>query len=475
MKTLLTASIIALLIAAACTNKSQPTVMENQYPKVIKTKADSFYVTGYNWRQPFGFAIGENDTVSPGTDGYRGGYLQLITQEDTIQFDYTSTPYQQHHTISVISPQDTTLCILRFNQHNAEFTDSYMQEHEGKAQFVIPEAFELANIVWTISPSGMKASNLHKEGKYYQDVMEYFQPFLDHPIFTKLQFADSAYYQNYYSFRENSVCFNFQGDSLLYSGPYYHVFGNFDQFGGLFKELQPLVEDFAIKSNFRQFYQAHLPYYDKLIERQKQLMPVEDMWAWIESEFPAKINAYKVVFSPLIGATHSTQKFYFMGKRTDWFSEALMFTSGPELIDSKSTLDEKEKEGLSSGIVFTEIDHNYVNPVSYKYKGEIDKVFSNRTLWTKRGGDTDHYTTPESVFNEYMTHALFCLYVQERYDRDPANYIIKSREDLMTNRRHYIRFAEFNKKLAELYRSKAEKENIPDLYPKMIEWASNVK
>ena len=126
-----------------------------------------------------------------------------------------------------------------------------------------------------------------------------------------------------------------------------------------------------------------------------------------------------------------------MGNRTEWFSEALMFTSGPEIVDLNQSFGEKQKEGLHSGIVFTEIDHNYVNPITSKYRDDVEKIFSNRTVWTKEGGDTDNYTTPESVFNEYMTHALFCLYVQEMYDRDLASFIIKSREELMTNRRHY--------------------------------------
>ena len=292
MRLLLTTSTIAFLLTAACTDNSQSTIMTSKYPQSIETKADSFHVTGSNWGNfSFGYAVGESDTVSPGTDGYRGAYLQLITQEDTVQFDYTSTPFQQYHYISVISPQDTTVCIVRFNQHNAEFTATYMEEHDGKVEFVIPEVFELANIIWALNPSGKKASNLRQEGEYYQEVMEYFQPYLEHAIFDKLQFPDSVYYQEYLSFRENSVCFNFEGDSLQYNGPYYHVYGDFNQFGGLFKELQPLVEDFAMKSNFRQFYQAHLPYYDKLIERQKQLMPVADMWAWLENEFPTKINS----------------------------------------------------------------------------------------------------------------------------------------------------------------------------------------
>src|SRR5687768_8522965 len=221
---LVTLNVIFLCLAACISPR------KNSYPGLpdsslsfIKTKADSFYVTGSNWRSPWGYAIGGSDTVSPGTDGYRGGYMQLITKEDTVQFNYTSTPYRQHHLISVISPKDTTVCILRFNQHTAEYSDLYMKEHEGKVDFVIPETFELANIIWLLSANSKYATNLPKQGKYYEEVIEYFKPYQSHPIFNKLKSPEEKYFENYYSFRENSVGFQFEGDSLVYRGPYFHV------------------------------------------------------------------------------------------------------------------------------------------------------------------------------------------------------------------------------------------------------------
>ncbi|HET9486009.1 MAG TPA: hypothetical protein VFO54_01170, partial [Chryseosolibacter sp.] len=137
--------VVLLLTTCSSTRKHFNPESSGSLPDFIKTAADSFYVTGRNWVRPFAFAVGERDTVSPGMDGYKGGYLQLITKEDTVQFNYTSTPFRQHHIVSVISSQDTTVCILRFNQHSAEYSDLYMKEHEGKVDFVIPETFELAN------------------------------------------------------------------------------------------------------------------------------------------------------------------------------------------------------------------------------------------------------------------------------------------------------------------------------------------
>lgn len=466
--------VLTLFLFSGCSDKSQKSHQGTTQSPTISSQLDSFHVTGANWEKPFSYKIGEHDTVSPGTDGFRGAYLQLITKEDTIQFDYTSNPYNQHHVINIVSPNGKTVCILRFNQHFEDFTEDYILSNTGKVQFEVPEAFELANVIWMLSHSGERATNIRKEGPYYEEVKKYFKPYLDHPIFKKLNFPDTNYYESYYSFRENSICFSFEGDELKYSGPYFHVYGNPDQFGGLFKDLHELVEDFARKSNFRHFYNSHLSYYEQLIQQQKNLIPVHKMWTWIENEFPPRISSYKVIFSPLIGASHSTQNFSFMGTREDWFSEAVMFTSGPENVMQDSSLSFDQKQGLLSGIVFTEIDHNYVNPISRRFKNEIEEVFGKRDIWTKSGGDTDNYQTGEAVFNEYMTHALYCLYVKDHYDKETADFIIKSRERLMIDRRHYIKFDLFNSKLSQLYNDRSEDEKVPDLFVKIIEWAKNV-
>jgi hypothetical protein len=131
----------------------------------------------------------------------------------------------------------------------------------------------------------------------------------------------------------------------------------------------------------------------------------------------------------------------------------------------------KERIGYASGIVFTEIDHNYVNKLSLKYQHQIKSIFSNREIWASAGGDTERYSTALSIFNEYMTHAVFCRYVRQTFDKKAALKIIESRIDLMVNRRKYLKFREFTDKLISLDNRKKVKE----LYPEILNWASLIK
>jgi len=134
-------------------------------------------------------------------------------------------------------------------------------------------------------------------------------------------------------------------------------------------------------------------------------------------------------------------------------------------------LSEKQKEGLYSGVVFTEIDHNYVNPATNKYAKKVDSIFSQRAIWTIRSSSADFYGNAVSVFNEYMTHAAFCVYVEDVYDAATAAFVIGKREDMMVDRRGFIRFREFNQELLKLYRENKDKP-LASFYPQLLEWCA---
>lgn len=416
--------------------------------------------------------IGKRDTVDMGTDGRKGLSAKIYVGKDSLVIPYTNLPYGQTHYIPIQSSSAKTVFRLRFNGITASFSPSYMKKNSGNVTFEVPEVYELANIIWTLSPSGQRATDLNKEGSYYEKVLNHFKPYRDHPIFNHLNFSDSLYGEKYYDFRENSFTFNFQGDKLVYDGPYYYVMGDeWDNFNSLFRMLLPDIEDFARKSKYREFYRRNQRFYQREIERQQQLMPLRNMWNWLEEEFPGRnYHSYKIIFSPLIGGSHSTQNFWTFNTTTyKWFAEIVMFVCGPGMYD-KQQLSEKQKQGLLSGIVFTEIDHNYVNPVSYKFSETIDSIFSKRDIWA--GSGTSWYNNPVSVFNEYMTHSLFCLWVLDNYDKEIADFVITKREALMVERRKFSKFREFNRSLIEL-RQKNKSIKVVDLYPAIIEWCRN--
>jgi hypothetical protein len=296
--------------------------------------------------------------------------------------------------------------------------------------------------------------------------MAYFKPYLDHPIFKKLDFPDSVYFDKYYGFRENSFAYNFKGNKIVDEGPYYYVFGNdYDTYSSLFKQLLPMVEDFARKSNFRQFYKDNQTYYQQSTARELQLLPIKSMWDWMENQFPAnKYQSYKIVFSPLIGGSHSTQNFS-TAYKNEVFRESVMFICATDRYE-KPEYSEKQKEGLMSGVVFTEIDHNYVNPVTRKNQKRVDVIFSKRDFWADK---VKGYNSPSAVFNEYMTHAVFCLWVMDNYDKQTADFVINAREALMVDKRHFGKFKEFDKALIAL-RQKDKHIKVADLYPAILDW-----
>ncbi|NEU70282.1 DUF4932 domain-containing protein [Spirosoma agri] len=440
----------------------------------MKLDSTQFAVLSSGSTRPFPLTALVGDTVDLGNDGYPGAYAILLTGRDSVRFNYTNSPFDQHIYIPLELPTGRATYRLRFNGVPGQFSDSYVHSHTDQDEFAIPEVYELANILWLLSEHGKQNASLPRSGLYYQQVITHFKPFLNHPVFVSInQLADT--YANYYDFRENSYAYHFEHDKLMWTGPHYYVTGpDWETFNSLFRQLAPQIEDFAKKSGYRAFYQRQRPIYQQLIVQERKLMPVRKMWTWLEARFPQRFSCYRIVFSPLIGGSHSTQQYarYIQGKL---YREAVMFINSPTAYTTRSDLTFPKQQGLASGVVFTEIDHNYVNPTTSRFKKSVDSIFVNRSVWTQTGGDTEDYCSPQAVFNEYMTHALFCLYIKDQYDTKTAAYVVEQRIKLMVEHRHYIRFAEFMQKLSELYSLLKPSEPMANLYPALLDWAKQVK
>ena len=336
----------------------------------------------------------------------------------------------------------------------ANYTTDYIEKNKGKVLVEIPEVFELANVAIAITDFGLTDPwRVHKQGDYYQRVLEHFKPFNGHPLIAE----PDLNYNFTYQFRDNSACYVFEQDKIIHAGLYSYM-----RRPDLFKKHLALAEDFAKVSSFRKFYRDNLPYYQEQIELYRQKVPVRRMWTWLEERFPARHDCYKVVFSPLIGSSHETCSFKDKG-----FSETIMFISGPR--ESKDTSD-KIEQGCLSRVVFTEIDHNYVNRFTKQHINRVNKAFADLDAWNQQDG----YRQPEYTFNEYMTWAVFVLYAYDNYQKQDAQVIVKkSSVDTMVHHRKFVRFKEFADQLLELYRNRAQGQSIPDLYPAILAWAED--
>jgi len=345
----------------------------------------------------------------------------------------------------------------------AHFTKSYIAKNRGKSSFDIPEVQELAHIVMALTPTGIQDSNMveHRTA-YYEEVMAYFGQWKDHPVVKQM---DALLSNDLYGHLKMDACgYVFKRKRLRKDGIYNRI--NWSS-KNLIEPIVPALEDFAQKSSFRAFFKTHRAYYDRLLANAEKYMPIQPQWEWCEQEFPDRYDHYRITFSPLVNGWHCTNRFMDHG-----FKQTMMFICSAE--GKSDLLPDKLWEARMTRVVLTEIDHNYVNPISERYISQIDPVFKNRPLWVHENLARG-YGSPFSVFNEYMTWAVFSIYALEHYNRATFDDINARVEKQMVEWRGFLKFREFNQKMLELYRNRPQGKKVYELYPEILAWSANVK
>ena len=181
------------------------------------------------------------------------------------------------------------------------------------------------------------------------------------------------------------------------------------------------------------------------------------MWEWIEKKFPQRYESYSIYFSPLISGIHSTQNLSDNG-----FKETIMFINAPIFTKNYT---EKDKEAILSRMVFTEIDHNYVNPTTDSFL-ELQTIMEPLECWNN---GAQGYGNSYATFNEYMTWAVFTLYLYDNFDKEVFEKRNKIESDFMVNGRGFVKFNEFNDFVLNWYLKNSDKP-LEDLYPEVMKW-----
>lgn len=345
-------------------------------------------------------------------------------------------------------------------ESNAQFNEKFIKENKGKYSITVPEVQELVHIGFALTETGLQDHNLvNHDSEYYQEVMEYFGRHKDDKLIKRLDFLLPELYPNV---KMDACGFYFNEDGKIVQDLTYPTLNWSDE-----NFIIPLLEElqsFAEKTNFRKFFSAHRALYDKQISLLNIQAPVRKQWEWLEARFPYHYDHYWITFSPLTHGSHSTNRF-----ENNGFKQTVMFISGPM---GSNQYSDKVKEGLMTRLLFTEIDHNYINPTSDKYIKEINQSLSKRDFWVKENQYSGLYGNPYLVFNEYMTWALFTLYAYDNFEAHDFEFIIEKTERLMIDHRGYSKFHEFNEVVLRLYKNSGNQNNIKKLYPKILKWCA---
>jgi len=326
---------------------------------------------------------------------------------------------------------------ISFGQHSASFGAEYRNKMKDSVTYEILEVSELFHVVAALTAFGKGNTEIiDKSTEYYQEVINTFEKYQGHSVIKKIQ---KELRRNRYNRLKMDACgFFFNQNGNIEKDKTYPTL-SFESKNWLEPYINEL-EDFSTQSNFRVFYENHKELYSQQISLQREQLAVKSHWEWLEQKFDNRYESYRITFSPLVYGSHSAN--YFVDGD---FSQSIMFIGPPYVTDKYS---KKQLEGLAGRMVFTEIDHNYINPLSDKYQDEIKTFIDDLEKWNNM--KYRDYPTALSIFNEYITYAFYSLYVTDNYNKEDAELIIKRCEEVMNNR-GFIRFSEFNQNLINLY------------------------
>lgn len=340
-----------------------------------------------------------------------------------------------------------------------EFSDVYVSENENKVNVEVPMSYELLNIIialGNIEESYTSLTNINTE--YYQNVISYFQPFANHEVIQKVKALNDT--GNYPRLRQIFIYCFIDNEMKLDSN--YPDNQSIDDLSGYIS----LINDFAKKTDFQKFYYDNQDFYENEIRLLSELVDIHAMWHWLEQNFEQRYSSIKIILSPLVGGAHNTTGY----SDTDSdFSEIIIFVSTPKLLDKDKYNSESVFKGLVERMIFTEMDHHYVNPTTDYDDNYIKviKAFRNLSYWN----EGTSYKKEILTFNEYMTWATFLIYAKEKYDLD--DYLeIKSVTAKMMNYRKFVRFEEFADNLIEL-RTQHSNKTVESLYPYLLNELKN--
>jgi hypothetical protein len=320
------------------------------------------------------------------------------------------------------------------------------------------ESYELSNIILALTQYGRTDKwDVQKVPPYYNEVLKYFEPVKNHPLLDSVNYSRPEW-KKFLGFRTDMYAFSFDQNGKLKRDYPFNSFGPVE----VDKNID-LINDFVLKSNYREFYKNHKDFYDKIIANYKEYYLVNKSKQFLNKVAKKSNNeplkSYVIAISPLVGGQNchrninSTTSVDFPNICKDLILGNLENDYSTRIIENHT--------------LFTEMDHGYINPISEKYKELITSNF-NLTKWDKESGYPGI-----SSFNEYMTWAIYDLFIKENFPKiaDP----IALEWQYQNASRGFIAQNLFAKKVSELYFNQKGNRSIENIYEPLLEWCKEVE
>jgi len=320
------------------------------------------------------------------------------------------------------------------------------------------ESYELSNIILALTQYGRTDRwDVQKVTPYYDDVLKYFEPVKNHPLLDSVNYSRTEW-KKFLGFRTDMYAFSFDQNGKLKRDYPFNSFGPIE----VDKNID-LINDFVLKSNYRQFYKNHKNFYDKIISNYKEYYFVNKSIQFLdkvaEKSNNESLKNYVIAISPLVGGQNCHRD-------VDRTTTVDFPNISKDLILGNLENDYCTRI-VENHTLFTEMDHGYINPISDKYEKLITSNF-NLTKWDKESG----YPGINS-FNEYMTWAVYDLFIKENFPEVADSIALQWQYQNAS--RGFIAQNLFAKKVSELYFKQKGNRSIENIYKPLLKWCKDVE
>lgn len=350
----------------------------------------------------------------------------------------------------------------------AVFDSAYRARHRGRTRIEIPEVYELVNVAIALTPTAIADRGLvAKDSRYHADMRQWFDAHGGHPVVAML---DSAMKQNssmYFNLKMNGYAFEFDSKGRIVKSKVYDRIN-----ARRTNPLEPYIEQlqgFADATRFREFYSRNRATFDAQVAFYRDTADIAGMRTWLEGHFPGRepYQTYNIILSPLVGHNQSVTWFSSNGfaelQPHVNFPYAQNFQAGP-----LQGLSDESVRLYRGNILFTEINHGYINPEADRYADRIRSAISNRNRWVDSARGPGYYGGI-SAFNEYMNWVLVNLRLADLGPESERAQMISAVEQMMV-RRGFPQFPAFSQFLLPLYTNRPPGRTLVELYPEIIDW-----
>lgn len=321
----------------------------------------------------------------------------------------------------------------------------------------LTESYELGNIILALTEYGKTDPwDVQKIPPYYDEIIQYFEPVKNHPLLDSVNYSRKDW-EKFLGFRTDMYAFSFDNTGKLKRDYPFNSFGPKE----VDKNLD-LINDFVQQSNYRQFFRQHQGFYNQLISNYNSYHFIQESFGFLNkiAEKPPKLNSnYIIAISPLVGGQNCHRDI-------DSLTTVDFPNIGGDLVlgNLKANV---YRRLMDNHAIFTEMDHGYVNPISDRYAEKIRHNFV-RDKWNSAKGYPGI-----STFNEYMTWAVFDLFIQEKFPEAKTDSISGIFSKLNVARGFFAQHI-FSEKLSQLYQ-KSKSKKLESLYEPMLKWAGTVQ